>query len=308
MFTPLILPQLGNLKLSDLRPGHLMKFYKYLEQDGIRQDGKPGKLSDRSIRYYHAVLSSMLEDAMKWQLITSNPAARVEAPKVRRKQTTSYDETQSAELLQALYSEPIKYRVLTTLALYTGLRRGELLGLEWKVIDMENAQIAVVKQSQYTPETGVVDRKTKTEGSQRLISIPTSIVTLLKEYKAAQNEERLKVGSLWQPSDKLFTTWNGKPMHPDTVSSWFNDFLTRYNEKTIQQGKASLPHIRFHDLRHTSASLLIAQGVPLKNVSSRLGHSSIAITADIYASALQSADKEAAQKLEDILNIKNEQA
>ena len=309
MFDAHIIPQLGNIKLSDLRPTHLMKFYKYLDQDGIRLDGKPGKLSERSQRYYHAVISSMLEDALKqWQYIVSNPASRVEAPKVHKKKTPSYDELQSAELLIALIDEPIKYRVLVKLALFTGLRRGELLGLEWNLIDMNKGQLSVEKQSQYTPETGIVDRPTKTESSNRLVSIPPSIVAILKEYKAAQNEERLKIGTLWQTSDKLFTTWDGKPMHPDTVSSWFNDFLNRHNEKMIIEEKAPLPHIRFHDLRHTSASLMISQGVSLKNVSSRLGHSSITITADIYTTALQSADKDAANKLENLFSVKKEQA
>lgn len=250
MFDAHILPQLGNIKLEDLRPSHLNKFYEYLKQDDIRLDGKPGMLSERSQRYYHGVISSMLQDAMKWQYIVSNPATRSEAPRVQKKSTQSYDESQSAELLLALSAEPIKYRLLVTLAIFTGLRRGELLGLEWKIIDMDKGQLAVVKQSQYTPETGIVDRTTKTESSKRLVSIPPSIVAILKEYKAAQNEERLKIGTLWQTSDKLFTTWNGKPMHPDTVSSWFNDFLNRYNEKMINEEKTPLPHIRFHDLRH----------------------------------------------------------
>jgi len=104
-------------------------FYKYLDQDGIRLGGKEGKLSERSQQYYHAILSSMLEDAMQWQLIASNPASRVEPPKVHKKKTVSYDELQSIALLDALSFKPLKYHILTTLALYTGLRRGELLGL-----------------------------------------------------------------------------------------------------------------------------------------------------------------------------------
>lgn len=303
-----ILPQLGNIKLADIRPTHIMKFYKFLQQDGIRQDGKSGKLSERSIRYYHAVLSSMLQDAVQWQLIVSNPTSRVEAPKVHKKQTVFLNETQSAELLQTLISEPIKYRVLVALALFTGCRRGELLGLEWNNIDMDKGQLAITKQSQYTPETGIVDKAPKTYNSNRLIALPPSIVLLLKEYKVAQNEERLKMGTLWHNSDRLFTTWNGKPMHPDTVSSWFKDFQNKHNEENLKNKKEPLPHIRFHDLRHTSASLLIAQGVPLKNVSSRLGHSSITITADIYSHALQSVDKEAARKLENLLSIQKRQA
>lgn len=308
MINARIIPQLGNIKLADVRPTHLMKFYKYLEQDGIRLDGKPGKLSERSRRYYHAILSSMLEDAMQWQLIASNPATRVDPPKVHKKEVVAYDEAQSMALLTALSGEPIGYQVLCILALFTGLRRGELLGLEWSIIDLNEGQLAVVKQSQYTPEEGIFEDDPKTINSKRLVSLPPSIIALLKEYKVAQNQERLKTGDLWQDSDRLFTAWDGKPMHPDTVSSWFHDFLDRYNQKMLKEEKDPLPHIRFHDLRHTSASLLIAQGVPLKNVSSRLGHSSITITADIYAKALQSADKEAADKLENLLSIKKEQA
>lgn len=125
-----------------------------------------------------------------------------------------------------------------------------------------------------------------------MVSVPDSVIALLKKYKSEQAEERLKVGDLWQGSGRLFTTWDGSPMHPDTISRWFPKFLQRYN----------LPPLPFHGLRHTAATLLIGQGVHAKTISARLGHSSISTTMNIYGHALRSADREAADKL-DILFI-----
>lgn len=114
---------------------------------------------------------------------------------------------------------------------------------------------------------------------------------LLKQHKAQQAEQRLKVGDLWRGSNRLFVTWDGRPMFPDTISNWFPEFLKHHN----------LPPLTFHGLRHTSATLLLAEGVPLKNVSKRLGHSSVTTTGDIYAHALRSVDREAAEKLDGLL-------
>jgi integrase len=178
--------------------------------------------------------------------------------------------------------------MLITLALSTGLRRGELLGLEWRDLDFEKNTLEVRQSSQYLPGTGLITKDPKNETSKRLISVPESVVALLKQYKAYQSEEQLKIADLWQGSNRVFTTWDGKPMHPDTVSGWFPEFLNRHG----------LPRIRLHDLRHTSATLLIGQGLHAKTISSRLGHANISTTMDIYGHALKSADKEAAEKLD----------
>ncbi len=162
-----------------------------------------------------------------------------------------------------------------------------------RVVDASGKAVAGValKFSCTSKGAGILIREPKTKSSRRTIALSASAVALLKEYKKAQNEERLKVGDLWQQNNYVFTAWDGTIMHPDTPSSWFSDFLKAHN----------LPHIRFHDLRHSSATVLLGNGVPLKNVSARLGHSSASITANVYAHALVSVDRQAAEKLDQIM-------
>ncbi|MEN6386229.1 MAG: site-specific integrase [Veillonellales bacterium] len=136
------------------------------------------------------------------------------------------------------------------------------------------------------------------DSSCRRITLPTSIVVLLKEYKSQQNAVRLELGDKWQDHDRLFTQWNGKPMYTQTPSQWFSKFLKRHN----------LPHVPFKGLRHTSASLLIAQGVPLKNVSTRLGHTDIRTTANIYSHSLQSVDQQIADSMDTFLTQHREKS
>ncbi|KKM12917.1 integrase [Clostridiales bacterium PH28_bin88] len=287
-----ILPAMGHLKLEQIKPLHLMEFYSNLQEDGIRADGKTGGLSEKTILYHHRVISSILQDAVEWQVLPANPASRVKPPKAPRKQAASYDEEQTAALLEAAAREPLKYRVMIVLEVATGLRRGELMGLEWKDVNFERGTIEVRQTSQYLPDQGVFTKEPKTETSKRMIAVPSSVMALLKEYRTHQLEERLKAGDLWKGSDRLFTTWDGQPMHPDTISKWFPKFLKRH----------WLPPLPFHGLRHTSTTLLIAQGVNVKNISTRLGHASISTTMDIYGHALKSADREAADKLDHLFS------
>lgn len=181
---------------------------------------------------------------------------------------------------------------MVVLALATGLRRGELLGLEWKDVNFENNVIEVRQTSQYLPEKGTFTKEPKTEESARVIAVPASVMELLRQHKAEQAQEKLKAGDFWHDTNRLFTTWDGRPMHPDTISKWFSKFLRKHG----------LPPIYFHALRHTSATLLIAEGISLKNVSTRLGHTDISTTGNIYAHALRSVDQEAAEKLDNILS------
>jgi integrase len=153
---------------------------------------------------------------------------------------------------------------------------------------LENSTIQVCQTSQYIAGKGIITKSPKNETSVRSVSVPGSVITLLKQYKVEQNKDRLRIGDKWQETDRLFTTWDGRPMHPTTVSSWYPEFLRKHN----------LPKIRFHDLRHTAATLLITQNVHMKTISSRLGHSNIQTTMDIYGHALKSADQSAAEKLD----------
>ncbi|MBR1433027.1 MAG: tyrosine-type recombinase/integrase [Ruminiclostridium sp.] len=245
------------------------------------------RLSDSTIRYYHAVLSSLLNTAVIWQVIPSNPCERVKPPKVTEKESRYLNEYETADLLAALEDEPIQYAVAVKLLIFTGLRRGELCGLEWQDIDFINNKLSVKRTSLYSVERGVFVDTPKTKKSMRTITLPTEAVTMLKEYRAWQEESAAKLGTAWKGSNRLFTTWDGAPIHPDTLSGWFHGFVQR----------KQLPDICLHSLRHTSATLLIAAGTPLKVVSDRLGHGSLSTTGNIYVHQIQSAEAAAAETI-----------
>lgn len=308
-----VIPAMGHLKVEQIKPVHLIEFYNNLMEDGIREDKdkdgnkKKGGLSGKTILQHHRIISSILNDAVQWQVIGSNPASRVKPPKVERKEAKFYDEEQAAALLEALKGEKLKHKALVHIAVLTGLRRGEIMGLDWTDIDFEKGTLEVKRAGQYIPGQGTFTKTPKNETSKRIISLPASLITLLKQYKASQNAKRLKLGTKWQQrekiklgeqwqeTDRVFTTWDGSPGHPEWPSQWFSKFIV----------KKELPPLNFHGLRHTSITLLIGQGVSLVNASKRAGHSNVSTTGNIYAHALKSADRDAADKLENLFNGKS---
>jgi integrase len=177
------------------------------------------------------------------------------------------------------------------LFIYSGLRRGELCGLEWKDIDFENHLISVCRSSQYVPDKGIFTKETKTESSVRTIKLPNQAFDLLKEYRVWQLEQRFMIGDRWEDCDRIFTKWDGTPLHPDSVTQYFNNFISG----------TDLPKISIHSLRHTNITLQIAAGVPLRTVSYRAGHAQTSTTANIYSHAIKTADEMAADVLSDIL-------
>jgi len=203
------------------------------------------------------------------------------------------NEVQVKEMLKLLSGEPIQYKTMITLLVYTGLRRGELCGLEWKDIDFDNQMLHVVRTSQYIGKRTMYTKEPKTKSGIRDFSLSTSACQLLRDYQQWQNDQKEKVGDKWIETDRLFTTWEGKPMHPDTITDWFAKFIKR----------SGLPYVTLHSLRHTNATLMIAEGTDVCTVSRRLGHANTATTLNIYAHALRSKDTEAADKLESALSL-----
>ncbi len=307
-----IRPSLGHLKIQRIQPRHILEFCDSLKKDGVRSDGKEGGLSDRTILHHFRLVSSILTTAVHWQVILSNPCERLKPPKVEKKEARHYNQHEVNRLLEALENAPLKYKVIINLAIYTGLREGELMGLFWDNIDFDKCIIEVNKSSQYIPNKGVFTKSPKTYTSNRLISVPKSMIVLLREYRIWQNKERLKCGDLWEENNMLFTQWNGKPMHTYTPTRWLPKFIKKFNEsiekdETVPKNKKKdlqLPLINFHGLRHTNATLLIAGGTNIKTISARLGHSNTSTTLNIYSHSLRSADEEAADKLESILSVK----
>lgn len=261
-------------KLSDL--------FEPLEDNG---------LSERTILHHHRLLSSMLTTAVQWQLLFSNPCQRIKPPKVHKTEARYLNEEQTAETLKALQNEPYQYNVIVQLLLYTGMRRGELCGLEWQDFDYETSCIHIRRNSLYIPEKGVFEDTPKNDTSDRVIKLSASAANLLRDFCIWQNERKNELGSAWINSRRIFTAWNGKPINPDTITAWFHEFIIRHN----------LPPCSIHSLRHTNATLLIASGAPIKVVSDRLGHSTVSTTVNIYTHSIKSADEAAAEALDDIL-------
>ena len=309
-----IIPALGHIKLAKLQPTHLTAFYNNLREDGIRSDGKPGGLSESTILHHHRLISAMLTAAVQWQLILINPAERVKPPSPEKKEAKHFNEAQTDYILQLMEAEPLKYRTMINLAVYGGMRLGELAGLEWNDVDMENNLIRIQQAGQYIPTEGVYTKSPKNESSKRIISLPATVISVLRQYKLWQNGQKAKLGdNLWVDSGRIFTKWSGEPMFPDTPSKWFHKFIKRHNAKIMNDERISkedkpkylLPEVNFHGLRHTNATLLIGQGVDVTTVSSRLGHARTSTTTDIYAHALKKPDIEAANKLENMFKKKN---
>ena len=296
-----LLPYFGRFYINKIKPTDIMKFYDLLEKDTqlVRKKGNNGSktkkpLSGKTILEHHRLLRAMLHKAVYWQLIVANPAERVQPPKARKPKRRSYDDEQTKillENLELLSSEDTKYKVAIILTVFTGVRLGELMGLEWQDVDFKNGIISINRSSQYISDMGVFTKVPKTESSIREIAIPEFIISLLEEYKLWYEEQKSVYGELWTNSDRLFVQADGKPMHPSTISKWFVKYV----------GQIGLPVINFHGLRHTNASLLVAQNIDIAVISARLGHAQISTTLDFYVHPLLSHNRKAGYALENLL-------
>ena len=296
-----LLPYFGHFYINKIKPTDIMKFYDLLEKDTqlVRKKGNNGSktkkpLSGKTILEHHRLLRAMLHKAVYWQLIVTNPAERVQPPKARKPKRRSYDDEQTKillENLELLPNEDTKYKVAIILTVFTGVRLGELMGLEWTDVDFKNGIISINRSSQYLSDMGVFTKVPKTESSIREIAIPEFIIFLLEEYKLWYEEQKSIYGELWTNSDRLFVQADGKPMHPSTISKWFVKYV----------GQIGLPVINFHGLRHTNASLLVAQNIDIAVISARLGHAQISTTLDFYVHPLLSHNSQAGYALENLL-------
>ncbi len=321
-----ILPALGHLKLSKVQPMHLQSFYNNLLEDGIRKDGKQGGYSQSTIKKCHAILSSIMTTAVHWQVIESNPCDRVAPPKqkaainsvkhfnleqaelflkaIDMEYTTSYkahdriDDTGKKYHVE-IYTEcrtiSTQLKVFFNLALFSGLRRGELIALTWDDIDFDNKTVSVTKSTGYAGRE-TVTKAPKNKSSIRTINIPGLVMDMLKKYRKEQQELRLSLGDQWQGDNYIFIQWNGKQMNLSTPYQCFKEIINKYNAIVTEPGQM-LPDIPLHGLRHTSATLLISENLDVRTVSARLGHSQTSTTMNIYAHSLKQMDEKAADIL-----------
>lgn len=243
-------------------------------------------LSPETIRSYHLLISSIFARAVKEKRIKYNPAAGAELPTKTKKEAAHLDEADVRRILELLQDEPIQYRTPIIFDILSGLRRGELLGLPRNAIDFENETIRIHQTLNYTPEKGVFLDTPKNATSSRPLKLSRTAFLLLIEYLKWQDHQRELCGDYWKNKDGLlFTQADGSRIHPDTLTKWFRKFADKHG----------YPQIHIHSLRHTYASLMIAEGTPLVVVSKRLGHAQVSTTANIYSHVIQSADEAAAQ-------------
>ena len=278
-----ILPMFGRMRLRDIKTYHVQDFIMRLNSMP-RSDGKPGHIAPQTVKRYTSVLRSMLTMAYKMYYMDDDVglSRRLTFPKERYQEVDVFTIEETKTILDAAKTEPINIRLLIELALFTGMRRGEIIGLKWSDINFDK-QCLSVKRSIYKPKSKKsVEKEPKSHSSIRTIAIPNCLCETLKEYKKSQEEYSLSLAT-WQNLEYVFTDKNGNVMNPQTPTKQFSKFLDRHN----------IRHLKFHCLRHTSATLLLSNGCDIKTISARLGHSSIETT-NIYVHVLKSVDKEAA--------------
>ena len=284
--------EIGPLKLQDIRPDHLNRLYAKLAEPGQNMRTDSG-LSQKTIIEHHRVISSIFTQAVKEQLVPSNVAQRATPPKRSKIEMDAFEVEELQAILEALESEPLKWQIMTHLLIATGARRGEIMGLKWDRVLWDSSQLYLCENRVYTPRSGAVSTTLKT-GESRYISISSSVMELLRRWRAEQAEFFKFLGIT--PSGYVLTADDGQPMHPDSPTDWLAKFAKRHN----------LPPIHPHKFRHTQASLLISEGVDILTVSKRLGHAKVSTTLDIYSHVLAKSDEKASSTLDDLLYKKKD--
>lgn len=259
-------------------------------EDAFEVKGDDRPLSAKTVLEHHRLISTVLDQAEKEGLVPFNVARKATLPRVQQKEVNYFQPEQIAAIRDALETEPIKWRALVHLLLITGARRGEILGLKWDKVYFEENKVRICNNILYRADRGIYEDTPKTSTSGRFIALPAETMQLLRQYKAWQNEERLRLGEYYDYQGFVFSQDNGKPMHPDSVTSWLSKFSKRHG----------LPHVNPHAFRHTMASLLYFNHVDSVSISKRLGHSKVSTTTDIYAHVIAAADQRSADILADI--------
>lgn len=271
-----LIPDLGRVQLAKLEPQQVQALLKRKQAEG---------LSSRTVAYIRAVLRQALNQALRWGLVARNVAALVEPPKVEHFRITPLSPAQATAVLETAKGERLEavYRV----ALSLGLRQGEALGLRWEDIDLEGRTLRVTVALQAVNGTLTLVAP-KTDNARRTLPLPLALVAALRAHRARQAEERLKLGEHWHDHGLVFCTRFGTPIHPRNLVRSFHSLRER----------AGVPHLRFHDLRHSCLSLLAAQGIPARVAMEIAGHSDIRLTQNVYTHVYDEAKQQAAEAMD----------
>ena len=284
--TTQLIPALGAIMLTKLKPLHIQEAYSKMIASG-RRDGRGG-LSAQTVKHHHRILSMALKQAVRWQLLARNPAQAVQPPVPARREMMVLDQAELAQLIRVAEDKRIYVPVLV--AATTGLRRGELLALHWRDVDLDRGALAVTQSLEQTSD-GLRFKEPKTKRSRRTITLPGLTVEALRAHKVAQLEERLMIGPAYVDNGLVFSNHDGTPISPRSFSKRF----------LLLVEKAGVPRITLHGLRHTHITNLLQANVHPKIASERAGHASVAITLDIYSHAVPGLQEDAAVKVDESL-------
>jgi integrase len=279
-----LVPALGNVSLSKLQPLLIPTAYDKIRSS--RTKGR-GELSPRTILHCHRVLSAALRQAVRWRLLPYNPAADIKPPKIERRKVLTYSLTQTADLLEALRGSWMHVPAL--LAVLCGMRRGEIAALRWGSVDLDKGRLAVVQSAEQT-KAGVRYKEPKS-GQVRTVALSAAVVSELRTHRTSQAENLLRLGIRLDADGFMVAQADGNPYDPDSISK----------EWRLRIIKSGLPRIRFHDLRHTHASHMLASGVHPKIASERLGHSRVGITLDLYSHVTEGLQDDAVALVDDAM-------
>lgn len=271
-----VYPAIGHLRIDKITARHLQGFVNSLAKEGANEKtGKP--LAPKTIRHNLSFISDVFSYAVRMELISDNPCSKVVIPKGEVKEKQIYSQEEMELLLTRIMDEPVKYKAFFFLIAYSGFRRSEMLSLEWKDIDFQTGVIHIQRTSNYTKTNGIYTDTTKTESSVRFVKVPMEVIDVLLLYKEEQDEERIKLGSKWHDTDRLFVKYDGQPMNPQTPYGWLKEFCE----------KNDFPFYGIHQFRHLHTSLLIGAGIDPTTVSSILGHSQVSTTLNLYSHMLR---------------------
>ena len=282
-----VAPHIGKIKIKELKASTLNELYMRFQSGEIT--GKP--MSSKSLKNINGFISTVLQTACREGIVATNAARLIEPIKVTHKDPSTLELDELHKLIDILKDEPIKWQAMLLMLINTGMRRGELCGLKWNKIDLNAGTVEISNNLLRSRETGELREDVpKTRSSIRVLRLPSDMIVYMRQYKAWQNEERLRLGEYFHDQGWVFAQDNGDPIHPESLSQYCGKL-----------SKKSGIHVWAHLLRHTQASILIASGQPVNSVSKRLGHSQVSTTMNIYAHALKNADEGNVKVLENVL-------
>ncbi len=283
-----IVPRIGNIRLAQLDAARISALYGELRASGRTHDHKG--LSARSVRYAHAILRHALSDAVRWDLLTRNPANLVDPPRQEHREPSIWTAENVRTFLESTTAD--RLGPLWYLMLVTGMRRGEALGLRWSDLDTELLTITVRRARVVVDGWRVTETEPKTQKGRRVIPLDAATVAILVAHHRRQIAERLRAGEAWRDTDHMFTDDLGEPLHPQSITKMF--------QRTVKA--AALPPVSLHALRHTSATLALVAGIHPTVVQRRLGHSDVRLTLDVYTHPVASVDGDAADRMGAIIH------